>query len=33
MPSNMTVPCDDRLINVRVGAIILKDGRFLMAGN
>ena len=33
MPANMTVPCDSGLINIRVGAIILKDGRFLMAGN
>lgn len=33
MPCNMTVPCDGGLINLRVGAIILKDGRFLMASN
>ena len=33
MPTNMTVPCDDGIINIRVGAIILKDGKFLMAGN
>ena len=33
MPANMTVPCDNGLINLRVGAIILKDGKFLMAGN
>lgn len=31
--SDMTVPCGDGLINIRVGAIIMKDGRFLMAGN
>ena len=30
---DMTVPCDDGLINIRVGAIIMKDGKFLMAGN
>ena len=29
----MTVPCADGLINLRVGAIILKDGKFLMVGN
>ena len=29
----MTVPCDDGFINIRVGAIIMKDGRFLMVGN
>lgn len=33
MPTNMTVPCENGLINLRVGAIILKDGKFLMAGN
>ena len=33
MNDNMTVPCGDGLVNLRVGAIILKDGRFLMAGN
>lgn len=33
MSANMTVPCDKGLINLRVGAIILKDGKFLMAGN
>ena len=30
---DMTVPCDDGFINIRVGAIIMKDGRFLMVGN
>ena len=29
----MTVPCEGGLINLRVGAIILKDGKFLMARN
>ncbi|MBP5159622.1 MAG: NUDIX domain-containing protein [Lachnospiraceae bacterium] len=29
----MTVPCDDGLINLRVGAIILKNGKILMVGN
>lgn len=33
MPANMTAPCDEGLINIRVGAIILKDGKFLMARN
>lgn len=30
---DMTVPCDDGIINIRVGAIIIRDGRFLMVGN
>ncbi len=30
---DMTVPCDEGLINLRVGAIIMKDGKFLMVGN
>ena len=30
---DMTVPCDEGFINIRVGAIILKDNRFLMTGN
>lgn len=30
MGKDMTVPCDEGLINLRVGAIILKDGKFLM---
>ena len=30
---DMTVPCGDGIINVRVGAIIMKNGRFLMVGN
>ena len=33
MPIDMTVPCEDGVINLRVGAIILKDGKFLMASN
>ena len=33
MSIDMTVPCDNGLINIRVGAIILKDGKFLMVGN
>ena len=30
---DMTVPCCDGFINIRVGAIILKNGKFLMVGN
>lgn len=33
MSRDMTVPCEDGLINLRVGAIIMKDGKILMAGN
>ncbi len=31
--SDMTVPCDDGLINIRVGAVIMKNGKILMVGN
>ena len=30
---DMTVPCGGGLINLRTGAIIMKDGKFLMVGN
>ncbi|MDY4969921.1 MAG: NUDIX domain-containing protein [Lachnospiraceae bacterium] len=33
MNKDMTVPCENGLINLRVGAIIMKDGQILMAGN
>ena len=33
MNRDMCVPCDDGIINIRVGAIILKEGRFLMVRN
>ena len=33
MSIDMTVPCGNGLINLRVGAIILRDGKLLMAGN
>ena len=33
MNKDMTVPFDDGIINIRVGAIIMKDGKFLMVGN
>ena len=31
--ADMCVPCGDGIINIRVGAIILRDGRFLMVRN
>lgn len=33
MASDCTVPIDNGYINLRVGAIIMKDGKFLMVGN
>jgi ADP-ribose pyrophosphatase YjhB (NUDIX family) len=33
MKEDMTVPCGEGVINIRVGAIIMKDGKLLMAGN
>lgn len=33
MNTDMCVPCDNGLINLRVGAIIIKDGKLLMVGN
>lgn len=30
---DMTVPCADGFLNIRVGAIIMKNGKFLMVGN
>ncbi len=30
---DMTVPCEDGLINLRVGAIIMRNGKILMVGN
>ena len=33
MNRDMTVKCEEGLINIRVGAIIMKDGKILMAGN
>ena len=30
---DMTVPCGEGLLNIRVGAVILRDGRCLMVGN
>ena len=33
MKQDMFVPCDDGILNIRVGAIIMKDGKILMVGN
>lgn len=30
---DMCVPCDDGVLNIRVGAIIMKDSKILMVGN
>ena len=33
MNHDMSVPCEDGIINLRVGAVIMRGGRFLMVGN
>ena len=33
MNKDMCVPCDDGILNVRAGAIIIKNGKVLMVGN
>ena len=33
MKQDMCVTCDDGILNIRVGAIIMKDGKILMVGN
>ena len=33
MNKDMCVACDDGFLNIRVGAIIMKDGKILMVGN
>ena len=33
MNKDMCVACDDGILNIRVGAIIMKDGKILMVGN
>lgn len=33
MNKDMCVVCDDGILNIRVGAIIMKDGKLLMVGN
>ena len=33
MDNDITVACGEGIVNIRVGAIIMKDGKFLMVGN
>ena len=33
MNKDMCVACDNGILNIRVGAIIMKDGKILMVGN
>ena len=33
MNKDMCVACDDGILNIRVGAIVMKDGKILMVGN
>lgn len=33
MNNDITLPCGDGIVNLRVGAIIMKDGKLLMVGN
>ena len=33
MKQDMCVTCDDGILNIRVGAIIMKNGKILMVGN
>ena len=33
MNKDMCVPCDDGILNIRVGAIIMKDDKIMMVGN
>ncbi len=33
MSKDMCVSCDDGILNIRVGAIIMRDGKILMVGN
>ena len=33
MKQDMCLTCDDGILNIRVGAIIMKDGKILMVGN
>ena len=33
MNKDMCVACDDGILNIRAGAIIMKDGKLLMVGN
>ena len=33
MNKDMCVPCEEGILNIRVGAIIMRDGKLLMVGN
>ena len=33
MKQDMCVPCEEGILNIRVGAIIMRDGKLLMVGN
>lgn len=33
MSQDLCLPCNDGILNIRVGAIIMRDGKILMAGN
>ena len=33
MNNDMCIACDDGILNIRAGAIIMKDGKLLMVGN
>ena len=33
MKQDICVPCAEGLVNIRVGAVIVRDGRILMVGN
>ena len=33
MKQDMCVPCDEGILNIRVGGIIMRDGKLLMVGN
>lgn len=33
MPKDISVPCENGFVNLRVGAIIVKDGKLLMVGS
>ena len=33
MPKDISVPCENGCVNLRVGAIIVKDGKLLMVGS
>ena len=33
MKQDMCIPCDEGILNIRVGGIIMRDGKLLMVGN